>query len=240
MRHSPCVLPQHTRFQSGDGSDIAPPPLNRRASRGEHFRPDRSIAYPHIQKCARLTTYDQQRSGRSILRSHTAQYRCPVGPFILLQHSWPLLRKCAYFIAAGCFFVWCFVALRSDFAWDAAEAELLEQAWHLAPGRCIYQGVETPPYAFSLYRPLYIGLIAFPLKFFGLSFLPAKLVSLIAGVSIGYALMRLGKEWNKTGGFWVASFLFLIPAFLCNLLRSHVPANLMRQGVRLPGNADVR
>jgi hypothetical protein len=139
-----------------------------------------------------------------------------------LVRSWPLFRRLVPIVAGICFLAWCFVALRADFAWDDAEPEILDQAWHLARGQSIYHGIETPPFAFSIYPPVYTGLVALPMKFFGLSFFPAKLLSLIAGLSIGFAFMQLRREWSKTGTLWVACLLFLIPAFVYNLLRSHV------------------
>jgi hypothetical protein len=57
-----------------------------------------------------------------------------------------------------------------------------------------------------------------------LSFLPAKLISFLAALSIGLAFVRLNRVWNKNayGGIWALCFLFLIPAFLYNATRCHV------------------
>jgi hypothetical protein len=113
--------------------------------------------------------------------------------------------------------------VRPDFSWDDAEPEILNQAWRLARGESIYHGIEAPPFAFAAYPPLYFGLVAFLLKFTGLSFIPAKLISFLAALSIGWALILLNKEWNKNryGGIWATCFLFLIPAFLYNATRTH-------------------
>jgi hypothetical protein len=122
------------------------------------------------------------------------------------------------------FLAWCYVSLRSNFSCDDAEPEILNQAWQLARGGNIYRGIEAPPFAFAAYSPLYYALAAFLMKFTGLSFLPAKLISFLSALSIGWAMVRLNREWNKTaqGGVWAAFFLFLIPAFLYNSARSHV------------------
>lgn len=139
-----------------------------------------------------------------------------------LVRSQPLICKLLPVVAVFCFLAWCLVALKSDFAWDDAEPEILDQAWHLARGESIYRGIDSPPFAFSIYPPLYLGLVALAMKFVGLSYLPAKLLSFFAGIAIGWALLRLGKLWNKPGGLWAAFFLFLVPAFLYNVVRSHV------------------
>jgi hypothetical protein len=139
-----------------------------------------------------------------------------------LVRSQPLLCKLVPIVAVFCFIAWSFVALRSNFAWDDAEPEILNQAWRLAQGKGIYRGIDTAPFTIAVYPPVYFGLVALLMKFTGLSYLPAKLVSLLAGLSIGWALVRLGRQWNKTGGIWAAFFLLLIPAFLYNLIRSNV------------------
>jgi hypothetical protein len=139
-----------------------------------------------------------------------------------LERLWPIFRRLVPIVAAGCFLAWCLIALRPDFSWDDAEPEILDQAWHLARGQSIYHSIETPPFTFSVYPPLYYALVALLLKVFGLNYLPAKLLSLVAGCSTVYALMRLKRKWNKTIGLWVVCLLFLIPAFLYNLLRCHV------------------
>src|SRR5512135_649844 len=77
---------------------------------------------------------------------------------------------------------WCCVSLRRDFAWDDADPEILNQAWRMARGEKIYRGVDSPPFAFAAYTPLYYAVVALLLKLTGLSFLPAKLVSLLSAV----------------------------------------------------------
>ncbi len=136
------------------------------------------------------------------------------------------LLLCRWVPAAAIIFflAWCFVAVRSDFSWDDAEPEILNQAWRLARGENIYHGIEAPPFAYAVYPPFYYALVALLLKITGLSFIPAKLISFLAALSIGWALVRLNREWNKSarGGIWAACFLLLIPAFLYNAARTHV------------------
>jgi hypothetical protein len=127
-------------------------------------------------------------------------------------------------VAVLCFLGWCIVSLRSDFAADDADPEVLNQAWRLARGESIYRGIDAPPYAFAAYPPVYFALAAIPMKFVGLSFLPAKLISFIASLFIAWAFVYLAREWNqnRSGGLWAAFFLFLIPAFLYNSARCQV------------------
>jgi hypothetical protein len=126
--------------------------------------------------------------------------------------------------AAICFLAWCIVSVRSNFAWDDSDPEILNLAWRLAKGSSIYHGIDTPPFSFAPYPPLYFAATAALLKFTGLSYLPAKLLSFLAALAIGWALIRLSREWNHTakGGLWAAFFLFLIPAFLYNSIRCQV------------------
>jgi hypothetical protein len=136
----------------------------------------------------------------------------------------PLLCRMVPFAAIFCILAWCLVSLHSNFANDDADSEILNQAWRLTNGENIYRDVTTPPFAFAAYPPLYFSVVAALMKFTGLSFIPAKLFTFIAALSIGAAFIYLSRKWKKTGwnGLWAASFLFLIPAFLFNAIRSHV------------------
>jgi hypothetical protein len=126
-------------------------------------------------------------------------------------------------VAVACLLAWCFFTLHSNFAADDADSEILNQAWRLANGKNIYSGIETPPFAFAAYTPVYYAAAAALLRFTGLSYIPAKLLSLAAALSIGLALIRLSRKWHQDGhkGVWAAFLLFLVPAFLYNAVRSH-------------------
>jgi hypothetical protein len=123
-----------------------------------------------------------------------------------------------------CFVVWCFISVRPDFSWDDADPEVLSQAWRLAKGQSIYHAIDAPPFTFAAYTPVYYALSALLMKFTGLNFLPAKLLSFLAALCIAWAFVRLDREWNNTvkGAVWAAFFLFLIPAFLYNSTRANV------------------
>jgi uncharacterized membrane protein YhaH (DUF805 family) len=135
----------------------------------------------------------------------------------------PRLRRAVPAGAVLFFLAWCYVSVRPDFSWDDAEPEILNQAWRLAQGEALYRGIQTPPFVFAAYTPIYYALVGLLLKFTGLSFLPAKLVSFLSALSIGSALALLSRRWHGRTweGLWSAFFLFLIPAFLYNAARSH-------------------
>jgi hypothetical protein len=142
----------------------------------------------------------------------------------LAARARPALCRFLPAVALVCFLAWCYVSVRSNFSWDDADPEILNQSWRLAKGESIYRGIDAPPFAFAAYPPLYYALAALLLKFTGLSFIPARLLSFLAALAIGWALVRLNRQWNKNGqgGIWTACFLFLIPAFLYNSTRAHV------------------
>jgi len=125
---------------------------------------------------------------------------------------------------AALFFVgWCYVSWDGGFDWDDADPEILNQAWRLAQGNEIYRGIDSPPFAFAAYTPLYYGLVGLLLKLTGLSFLPARAVSMLSALAIARAMMLLGRRWHsgRAAGFGAACVLFVIPAFLYNATRSH-------------------
>ena len=135
------------------------------------------------------------------------------------------LILCRYMplVAILCFLTWSVTCLRSDFSRDDADPEILNQTWRMARGLDIYRDINAPPFAFAAYPPLYFMISAFALKFTGLSFLPARLTSFAAAISIAWAMAYLSRKWGKSGcvGLWAASLLFLIPAFLYNSARCH-------------------
>lgn len=141
-----------------------------------------------------------------------------------MEHAQPRLCLIVPAAALLAFAAWCYVSFRPDFSWDDAEPEILNQAWRLARGDGIYRSIDAAPFAFAAYPPLYYALVAAMLKFTGLSFVPAKLVSVAAALSIGWALASLDSSWNgrASGGIWCGFLLFLVPAFLYNAVRSHV------------------
>ncbi len=141
-----------------------------------------------------------------------------------LAHMRPMLCRVVPAAAVLAFLAWCLITLRPDFSCDDLEPEVLNQAWRLARGESIYHGINTPPFSFAAYPPLWFALVGLLLKVTGLSYLPAKLVSFLSALSIGLAMASLSRRWHGTArnGVWAAFFLFLIPAFLFNAARSNV------------------
>src|SRR5512144_2217250 len=84
----------------------------------------------------------------------------------------PWLCRAVPMAAALLFLCWCYVSVRSNFSWDDAEPEILNQAWRVARGEAIYRDTATSPFAFAAYTPLYYVFTGFLMKFTGLTFLP--------------------------------------------------------------------
>jgi len=126
--------------------------------------------------------------------------------------------------AMVCFVAWAFVAVRATHSWDDAEPEILNQAWRLSHGESIYRSIDEPPYVHTAYPPVYFGVVAILLKVTGLNYLPAKSVSLIAVLMIGWAISSIAKLWGreKRDAWWLLCLLLLLPAFFYNGTRAHV------------------
>src|SRR5512139_2720956 len=111
------------------------------------------------------------------------------GPISRLARARPFLCRLVPAAAIICFLAWGYVSVQPDFSWDDADPEVLNQAWRLARGESIYRGIDTPPFTFAAYPPVYFALTALLMKFTGLSFLPARFLSFLAALSIGWALV---------------------------------------------------
>lgn len=125
--------------------------------------------------------------------------------------------------ATICFACWWAVSVSSTHAADDAEPEILNQAWRLAQGESIYRTIDEPPYVHTAYPPVYFAIVAALLKVTGLNYLPAKLVSFLSAISIGFALGALNRRWQHGAGrgWWVFFLLLLLPAFFFNAARAH-------------------
>ncbi len=147
----------------------------------------------------------------------------------LTTSTTPLLRlrlilcRLVPFAAVFCFLAWCFVFVRPTHSWDDSEPEILNLAWRLALNKPLYGNLDTPPYIHAAYTPLYPGVVALLLRFTGLNYLPAKLVTFLSVLAIGWAMTRLSRLWSGQGtaGLWAWCFCLLVPAFLYNAVRAH-------------------
>jgi hypothetical protein len=111
----------------------------------------------------------------------------------------------------------------ATFSWDDADPEVLNNAWRLATGRPLYHSLDGPPWVVNPYTPLYHAITAAALRVTGLSFRPARLVSLLASAAVVLALVLLARRWGRRDreGLWSAALLLLIPAVLYNAARPH-------------------
>lgn len=133
------------------------------------------------------------------------------------------LIKVLPFFTIFCFFGWAYVTVRSNFAWEDADPEILNLAWNMAKGEALYRNITELPYIFNNHTPIYYWLTSLFLKMFGLSYLPSRFISILSAISIIPAFAYLSKEWrgNTRAGIWTACFLLLIPSFLYNVTRTH-------------------
>ena len=126
-------------------------------------------------------------------------------------------------VALICLLAWCYTTVRPNFDSDDANPEILNTAWCLANGGRIYHGITSPPYSFAAYTPIYYAVIALPMKFTGINYIPAKLVTLLCSLAIGWAFIHLSRMWHRSprDGIWTAFLCLLVPAILYNVIRSH-------------------
>jgi hypothetical protein len=128
---------------------------------------------------------------------------------------------------------WGYVSVRSTHAWDDAEPEVLNHAWRLANGVDPYtqspagEGVcfiDPPEFLHVAYPPVYFVIVATMLKITGLTYIPGKMVSLLAVFLIGLGLASIARTWGieRRTVWWMMSLLVLLPAFLYNTMRVHV------------------
>jgi hypothetical protein len=108
-------------------------------------------------------------------------------------------------------------------SWDDADPEVLNHAWRLACGRPLYRPLDGPPWIVNPYTPVYALVAAAGLRVTGLSYRPARLVSLVAFAAVVLALVHLARRYGKGTGeaLWSAALLLLVPATLYNFARPH-------------------
>jgi hypothetical protein len=141
----------------------------------------------------------------------------------LLTAIKPALCRAVPAMALVCLLSWCCITFRSGFDCDDANPEILNMSWQLANGEDIYRDIHVPPYAFAAYSPLYYAIVALPLKLTGLSYLPARGITLVALFFIGWAFAQLSGIWNKKPGYgiWAVLLGVTVPAVLYNSIRCH-------------------
>jgi hypothetical protein len=119
--------------------------------------------------------------------------------------------------------LWIPLVLPAHHSWDDADPEILNNAYRLARGVALYHSTDGPPWVVNPYTPLYHFLVALGLKIAGLSYYPARFVSVLATTALAAALFVLARRWRGNGadGTWATCLLLLVPAVLYNAARPH-------------------
>lgn len=119
--------------------------------------------------------------------------------------------------------LWAPLVADARHSWDDADPEVLNSAWRLASGRPLYHAIDQPPWVLNPYTPLYPLLAGAGLRVTGLSYRPARLVSLVAFAAIVLALVHLARRFGRGTGeaLWSVALLLLVPATLYNVARPH-------------------
>ena len=119
--------------------------------------------------------------------------------------------------------LWAPLVSDASHSWDDADPEVLNHAWRLACGRPLYRSLDGPPWIVNPYTPVYPLVAAAGLRVTGLSYRPARLVSLVAFAALVLALASLSRRYGKGTGeaAWSAALLLLVPATLYNFARPH-------------------
>jgi dolichyl-phosphate-mannose-protein mannosyltransferase len=135
----------------------------------------------------------------------------------------PRLARLVPWMALVTLLLWSPLVLHADHSWDDADPEVLNNAFRLAQGEPLYHPFDGPPWVVNPYTPLYHALVAAGLKITGLSYYPARLVSVMATGALAAAFVVLSRRWRGRArdGLWAVCLLVLVPAFLYNLARPH-------------------
>lgn len=95
---------------------------------------------------------------------------------------------------------------------DYGEGFLLEQAKTIIEGSSIYQEIDSPPYRVANYPPVYPYLVSLLLSFFGVSFMPGRLISFISTIVTGYLIYKIvSKLTNRRVGLTSSLVFFASP-----------------------------
>jgi hypothetical protein len=133
------------------------------------------------------------------------------------------LRRLVPFWALAVVALWAPLVSDARHSWDDADPEILNQAWRVACGRPLYHPIDAAPWVLNPYTPLYPVVAGAALHVTGLSYRPARLVSLVSFAAIVLALVRLGRRHGRSASeaLWAAALLLLVPATLYNFARPH-------------------
>lgn len=134
-----------------------------------------------------------------------------------------VLRRAVPWVALLTVLLWAPLVSDARHSWDDADPEVLNNAWRLARGEPLYHGIESPPWVVSPYTPIYTGVVAALLRHTGLSYRPARLVSILASLGVAAILAAWAGRFRGSAreGLWAACLLLLAPAVLYNAARPH-------------------
>jgi hypothetical protein len=124
------------------------------------------------------------------------------------------------------FLLHAYQAVTFPYQLDYGEGPILQIALNVARGGPMYPAVDQPPYLIASYVPLYYALCALGAKLAGVSFLPGRLLSCAAGLSI--AVFAALIVWDRTGSEFAA---FLGGGLVLAMPQLMVWATLMRVDV---------
>jgi hypothetical protein len=144
----------------------------------------------------------------------------PLGDAVALERR---VRRLVPPVAFATVLLWAPLVLQPRHSWDDADPEILNNAWRLARGEPLYRAGLDPPWVVSPYTPLYHALVAAGLRLTGLSYVPARVVTLLATMAVAAALVvfarRAGRSTSEAA--WSGCLLLLVPAVLYNAARPH-------------------
>jgi hypothetical protein len=141
----------------------------------------------------------------------------------LLARAEPTLERLVPWAALVVFLLWAPFLVPAFHSPDDAEPEILNGAYRLSRGLPLYHGTEGPPWVITPYPPLYTALVAAGLRITGLSYRPARALSLVSSAALGLALATLSRRWYGSWrpGLRAGCLLLLVPAVLYNCGRPH-------------------
>ncbi len=123
------------------------------------------------------------------------------------------------------------LALADPYQLDYGEGLVLHQAQLLAQGQSIYKGIDSYPYIFSNYPPLFQSLVSPLASLLGPSFLPGRLLTILATCGLALILYSIVRRCGgRTLPAAIASLLFVGSPYIYHwapLFRIDLPALLL-------------
>src|SRR5262249_39872993 len=109
----------------------------------------------------------------------------------------PRLRRLLPAISLLTLCLWAPLVVPARHSWDDADPELLDTAYRLSQGLPLSRKVESLPWIVNPYPPFYPLPVAGGLKIGGLSYTPARVVSLLATLAVAAALVLFPRNGQR-------------------------------------------